>query len=329
MFVKFFPGNMDWNERGFFQSLRSLVERFLEIFPAFWNYTLFQVEKNPITMGNILIGLIFIILGYLGIRLFVRYFEMRVLTRLDIDIPKRYTIKVFLFYFLLILLFLFTLHLIQVPLTVFTLMGGAIALGVGFGARNIMNNFISGIAIVLEHPVRVGDLVQINDLIGIVEHIGFRATSIRAVTNTHVVVPNSTFMEQNILNWTLSDKVIRREISIGVMYGSPVHRVKELLLKTAEEHDRVLTYNKRQKPVVIFSDFGDSALIFKLFIWIAVDKPLDLTQVASDIRYRIEELFRKEEIVIAFPQRDLHIKEPVSIQMISGKRSSTSQTSFT
>ena len=317
MFVKFFPGNMDWNQRSFFQSLRYFVEKFLEIFPSFWNYAVFQVEKNPITVGNIILGLSLIILGYIFIRLVVRYFEMRVLARLDIEVSQRYTIKVFLFYFLLIVLFLFTLHLIQVPLTVFTVIGGAVALGLGFGARNIMNNFISGIVIVLEHPVRVGDLICINDLICIVEHVGFRATAVRTLDNTHVIIPNSSIMEQNILNWTLSDRVVRREISVGVVYGSPATRVRELLLKVAEGHDKVLTYNKNQKPLVIFSDFGDNALQFKLFVWIAVEKPLDLNQVASDIRYRIDELFRQEGIVIAFPQRDLHIKEPISIRMIS------------
>ena len=317
MFIKFFPGNMDWNQRSFFQSLRHLVEQFLELFPSFWNYAVFQVEKNPITVGNIILGLSLIILGYISIRLVIKYFEKRVLARLDIDVSQRYTIKVFLSYFLLILLFLFTLHLIQVPLTVFTVIGGAVALGLGFGARNIMNNFISGIVIVLEHPVRVGDLICINDLICIVEHVGFRATSVRTLDNTHVIIPNSSIMEQNILNWTLSDRVVRREISVGVVYGSPATRVRELLLKVAEGHEKVLTYNKNQKPLVIFSDFGDNALQFKLFVWIAVERPLDLNQVASDIRYRIDELFRQEGIVIAFPQRDLHIKEPVSIRMIS------------
>ena len=316
MVIKFFPGNMDWNQTDFFQVLRELVEKFLEIFPSFWNYDLFQVEQNSITVGNIILGLSFIILGYISIRLVVKYFEMRVLARLDIDISQRYTIKVFLFYFLLILLFLFTLHLIQVPLTVFTVIGGAVALGVGFGARNIMNNFISGMVIVLEHPVRVGDLININNLIGVVEHVGFRATSIRAVDNTHVIVPNSTILEQNVLNWTLSDKVVRCEISIGVVYGSPVKRVRELLLKVAEEHERVLTYNKSQKPLVIFSDFGDNALQFKLYIWIAVERPLDLIQVASEVRYCIDDLFRQEGIAIAFPQRDMHIKEAVSVRMI-------------
>ena len=297
------------------------MNHFLELFPSFWGHTLFSVEKNPITVGNLLLGLSFIVLGYISIRLTTRYFEKRVLERLDIDVSHRYTIKVLMFYFLLIVLFLFTLHLIQIPMAVFTVIGGALALGIGFGARNIMNNFISGIIIVLEHPVRVGDMIEIHDqshiLIGVVEHVGFRATSIRSMDNTNVLVPNSSFLERNVLNWTLSDRVIRCEIKVGVQYGSPVNKVKDLLLEVAEDHERVLSYSKYQKPTVIFSDFGDSALQFKLYFWVALEgQPLDLKKVASDIRFKIDEAFRTEGIVIAFPQMDLHIKESLSVRMM-------------
>lgn len=306
---------MSWDKEAFFNHLRDLVNQAAHLFPSFWNYALFSVDKNPITVGNALLGVVFVILGYTTIRLIVKYFEVRVLTRLDIDVTHRYTIKVFLFYFLLIILFLFTLHLIQVPLTVFAVIGTAVAVGVGFGAKNIMNNFISGIVIVLEHPIRVGDLIEVDNIIGIVEHTGFRATHIRSLDNTHFIVPNSQILEQNVLNWTLSDKVVRCEVKMGVVYGSPVKKVSELLLQVAEEHDRILTYNKEQKPLVLFSDFGSDALEFTLVFWIAVERPLDIKRTASDVRFRVDELFRKENIVIAFPQRDLHIKGPVSVKM--------------
>ena len=304
-----------WNKEEFFNNLRDLVNQAAHLFPSFWNYALFNIDKNPITVGNALLGVVFVILGYATIRLIVKYFEVRVLARLDIDVTHRYTIKVFLFYFLLILLFLFTLHLVQVPLTVFAVIGTAVAVGVGFGAKNIMNNFISGIVIVIEHPIRVGDLIEVDNIVGTVEHTGFRSTHIRSLDNTHFIVPNSQILEQNVLNWTLSDKVVRCEVKVGVAYGSPVKKVSELLLQVAEEHDRILTYNKEQKPLAFFSDFGSDALEFTLVFWIAVERPLDIKRTASDVRFRIDELFRKENIVIAFPQRDLHIKGPVSVRV--------------
>ena len=148
----------------------------------------FHIDKNPITVGNLLLSIIFIISGYISVRIFIAQIDKRILSRFDIDTPHRYTIKVFLFYFLLFLLFLFTLHFIQVPLTVFTFFGGALALGIGIGIKNIMNNLICGMVIVTEHPIRVGDLIEVNNLIGIVENIGFRATSIRSLDNTHILV---------------------------------------------------------------------------------------------------------------------------------------------
>ena len=306
---------MSWNKEEFFQNLRDLVHHLIHVVPSFWNYELFSVDKNPVTVGNALLGLIFVILGYISIQLIVKYFEKKVLTRLDIDAPQRYTIKVFLFYFLLILLFLFTLHLVQVPLTVFALIGTALAVGIGFGAKNIINNFISGVVIVIEHPVRVGDLIEIDSLIGTVEHTGFRSTHIRSLDNTHFIVPNSRILEENVLNWTLSDRVVRCEVKVGVAYGSPVKEVQKLLLQAANGHKRILTYTKQQEPLAFFSDFGPNALDFTLIFWIIVERPLDIKQTASDIRFRVAELFSQESIAIAFPQRDLHIKEPVSIKM--------------
>ena len=320
-FFKIALENESWNFELFSEILKQLITQFFEIFPNFWHYIIFNVEHNPITLGKIITGLIFIIVGYSCIRFVVSYFERRVLTRLDIEIPQRDTIKVFLFYFLLIVLFLFTLYLVEVPLTVFTFVGGAIALGIGFGSRNIMNNFISGLAIVIEHPIRVGDLVEVNDLIGIVDHIGFRATRVQSVNNTHIIVPNSTFLETNVLNWTLSDKVVRNEVKVGVVYGSPAKKVEELLLKVAEENDRILNYNKNQKPFVLFSDFSANSLNFTLSFWMAVKTPMDLRKVSSDIRFAIEACFKENDINIAFPQRDIHVREPISVQMIPHKQS--------
>ena len=313
--------NKTWDSENIIRVLKQLVTQFFELFPDFWHYIVVDVEHNPITLGKLITGLIFIVLGYNFIRFTVSYFERRVLARLDIAIPQRYTIKVLLFYFLLIVLFLFTLYLVEVPLTVFTFVGGAIALGIGFGSRNIMNNFISGLVIVIEHPIRVGDLIEANDLIGVVDHIGFRATRVQSVNNTHIIVPNSTFLETNILNWTLSDKVVRCEVKVGVVYGSPARKVEEFLLKVAEENDRILSYNKNQKPFVLLSNFGASSLDFTLSFWIAIKTPMDLRTVTSDIRFAIDTCFSENGITIAFPQREIHIRDPIPVQMIPPKQS--------
>ena len=310
---QFFAGNMSWNKEEFFEKARTFFDFILFQFPTFWNYVLFNIDKTPITVGNLIFGFVFIISGYLGIRYFVYQVDKRILTRFDIDISHRYTIRLFLFYFLLCVLFLMTLYFIKVPLTVFTVLGGALALGIGFGAKNIMNNLLCGLVIVSEHPIRVGDLIEVDKLLGVVENIGFRATVIKSLENTHILVPNSIILEHNILNWTLSDKVIRSTLKVSVCYGSPVEKVKELLLKSAQDHESVLTYNKYQSPIVFFSDFGNSGLLFELYYWIAMNNPLDIKKVASDLRFEVNRLFQEEGIRIPFPQRDIHIKEPVQV----------------
>ena len=310
-----FIGNLSWDKEEFFRYTQVFFYKIIEIFPTFWHYVLFHVDKNPITVGNLIFGFVFFIVGYLFIRIFVSQFEKKVLYRFDIDISHRYTIKVFLFYFLIFILFLMTLYFIQVPLTVFTFLGGALAIGVGFGARNIMNNFICGIVIVTEHPIRVGDLIEVNALIGSVEHIGFRATSVRSLDNTSILIPNSIILEHSILNWTLSDKVVRSEVTVGVSYGSPVEKARDILLKVANDHERILTYNKNQRPIVFFSDFGDNALIFKLSYWIAIKSPIELKQISSDIRFEIEKNFKVQGIRIPFNQRDIHLKEPIQVEL--------------
>ena len=309
-----FTGNMSWNKEEFFEKARVFFDFILYQFPTFWNYALFNIDKTPITVGNLIFAVVFIILGYLGIRFFVYQVDKRILSRFEIDIAHRYTIKLFLSYFLFSILFLMTLYFIKVPLTVFTFLGGALALGVGFGAKNIMNNLLCGVVIVSEHPIRVGDLIEVDTLLGVVESIGFRATTIRSLDNTHILVPNSIILEHNILNWTLSDKVVRSTVKVSVAYGSPVEKVRELLLKAAQDHESVLTYNKDQSPIVFFSDFGNSGLLFELCYWVAMANPLDLRKVASEIRFEINRLFKEERIHIPFPQRDIHIKEPVKVE---------------
>lgn len=318
-FWRFSIEKSGFNFEDLMDKLELLVMEFLEIFPDFWDYAIFNVDRNPITLGKLITGFVFIIFGYICIRLVVSSFENRILTRFDVDLPKRYTIKIFLFYFLFALLILFTLYLVQVPLTVFTFIGGALALGIGFGSRNIMNNFISGLVIAIEHPIRSGDLVEVEDIIGVVEEIGFRATTIRSINNTHIIVPNSVFLETNVLNWTLSDKVVRCEVKVGVAYGSPCRKVQDILLKVADDNEFVLSYNKSQKPIVLFSDFGASSLEFTLSFWLAVRAPMDINKISSDIRFSVDEAFKENGIVIAFPQRDIHVKSPIAVQVTSSK----------
>lgn len=280
--------------------------------PALWNWTLFKIDKNTITLGQLIIGLTLLIVGYYILRLFTRHLEKLILRRLDVQESVGHAISTFILYFSMIILCLFTLRLLNIPITIFTVIGGALAVGIGFGSQNIMNNFISGLILILEQPVRAGDILEIDSITGEVERIGARATTIKSIDNTHIVVPNSSFLEKNILNWTLSDDVVRRRVNVGVIYGSPTRKVEELLLKAVKEHKRVL---KTPNPIVFFKEFGNHSLNFSVSFWVKVEHIMELKQIPSDIRFRVDELFRENNIVIAFPQQDMHFRTPLQVEV--------------
>jgi small-conductance mechanosensitive channel len=212
------------------------------------------------------------------------------------------------FYVLVIVVLVFTaLDLLNVPLTAFAFVSGAIAIGVGFGAQNIINNFISGWILMWERPIRIGDFLEIGETRGTVESID---TRIRRVDGVHLLVPNSHLLENTVVNWTLVDRRMRTLVRVGVAYGSPVQRVRELLEEAIAGNDFIL---EDPAPVVFFEDFGDSALIFDCYFWINADAERDIRRVRSDLRFTITSLFEAADIVIAFPQRDVHVDGAIEI----------------
>jgi small-conductance mechanosensitive channel len=180
---------------------------------------------------------------------------------------------------------------------------GAISIGIGFGLQNIFNNFISGLILLFERPFQVGDYVEMSDgLWAEVKEINVRATVVQTFDNASVIIPNSDFISQRLTNWSFKDKRMRRNIEVGVAYGSDIDLVEKTLLEIANNTQKVLKYPRHQ---VLFIDHADSALIFRLRIWVHVD---DYWAVPSQIRYEIDRRFRELAIEIAFPQRDLHIR---------------------
>jgi small-conductance mechanosensitive channel len=204
----------------------------------------------------------------------------------------------------LIIVVMIVLDLLQVPLGAFAFVSGAIAIGVGFGAQNIINNFISGWILMWERPIRIGDFLEIGDVKGTVETINTRSTRIRRVDGVHLLVPNSQLLENTVVNWTLIDKRARCIVRVGVAYGSPVRQVSELILQATVEHPDAL---KTPAPLVLFEDFADSALIFDVYFWIEAVGERDMRVIKSDIRFKIEEMFNEADIVISYPQSDVHL----------------------
>ncbi len=284
------------------------VKSMFQLVKDIWNAPIIHTNGSSITIGTLILGIILLCLSFFLANFLSRYLEKRILSKFkEMDELSRAVVNKITYYVLLLIFILFSLGVLNVPLTMLTVLGGALAIGVGLGAQNIMNNFISGIVLMVERPVRVGDVVEIAqlNLRGRVQDIGARSTKIVSINNTTIVVPNSSFLEKEVLNWTLSDRVVRSEIKVGVAYGSAAKKVKKLLLKVAGEHKKVLSY---PEPIVILENFGDNNLEFHLYFYSYVENIIQLKIVSSDIRFAIDEAFCENDIVIAFPQRDLHIK---------------------
>jgi len=293
------------------EKLRGLGDRI----GSFWDFELWVIDDRAVTVSKVALALVIFIIGMVLARVATRFIRKRLATSDRLDQTASSAIEKILYYFTLLILLLFALRTVNIPLTVFTVFGGAIAIGLGFGAQNLLNNFISGFILMIERPVKIGDLIEVDTHYGIIEEIGTRCTRIRTAGNIHILVPNSSFLEKNIVNWTLADQNIRTHIAVGVVYGSDTRKVKQLMLKAAEEHGKVL---KDPEPFVLFNDFGDNALIFDLYCWISINRLMDRRIIESDLRFIINELFRDSGIVIAFPQRDIHIDtaKPLDLRIV-------------
>jgi len=298
--------------------LRERIANYWSVVYRIWQYELTSIDDRPITVGKIIIALLLFILGFLVSKRLTLQMGQQLVRRFAFDESAAFACQQIVHYLLLILLLLFVLNLVRIPLTFFTVIGGALAIGVGFGSQTIVNNFLSGLILMIERPVKIGDIVEVENVSGTVEWVGARSTRIKTFDNLRLVVPNSTILQNKIINWSLTDDIVRRQITVGVMYGSPVRQVEKLLLEAAGEHKLVEHY---PAPLVLFNDFGDSALIFVLHIWVSLARTgkaqTNFGKVESDIRFCIEELFRQEGIVIAYPQRDLHIDsiKPIEVKL--------------
>jgi small-conductance mechanosensitive channel len=191
---------------------------------------------------------------------------------------------------------------VGMPLNQLTIIISAFSVGIGFGLQNVVNNFVSGIVLLFERPVQIGDAVEVNNLIGSVKSMGIRSSNIRTFDGAEVIVPNANLISNEVINWTLSDKKRRIEIFSGVAYGSDVHRVKEILLGILKHHPDIL---EEPEPLVLFNDLGESSLDFRLLFWI--DNFDKWIIIKSEIIFKIHDSLKEANIKIPFPQRDLHI----------------------
>ena len=286
---------------------------FLEKIKVFLSLEVITFSEQPITLGELLMIPLFLIIGIFLTKWAVKLITKRLTTN-KTDPNIIHFLQRVLYIIAIVIIVITILDLINVPLTAFAFLSGAIAIGFGFGAQNIINNFISGWILMWERPIRIGDFLEIEETKGIVEEINTRSTRIRRVDGVHLLIPNSKLLENTVVNWTLVDRLVRTSVKVGVAYGSPAKKVAALIMQATEEQTQVL---KDPQPLVTFEDFGDNSLAFEVTYWIHSNVEGGLRITRSNIRFRIDELFEEHNIIIAFPQRDVHLDG--SITLINNK----------
>jgi len=282
-----------------------------------WNFELFAVEDSVIvegktvttaygvTVGKSIGVLLLYVFAYWLCSLLSRRLEHLMVKRFGVDQQLASVTRRWIMIAVSVVLIVLVLNLARIPLTVFAFMGGALAIGVGFGTQTIIKNVISGIIILFERKIRVGDIIAIGGTTGHVTAVDLRASTVRSFDGVEALVPNSSFLENQVVNWTYSNSQIRRELRIGIAYGSPVHEAAEIIAGCAEDHGHVL---KDPPPAVFFEDFGDNALIMALVFWVELNASLPGRRIDSDLRFAIEKRLRTAGIDIPFPQRDIRLK---------------------
>jgi potassium-dependent mechanosensitive channel len=264
----------------------------------------FTIGKLPVYPMRIIWALII----FSGLALLTRFLCARYLKSYKADIHKgaHQAVATMMSYIGFVLALLIGLLIAGVNFTGLAIIAGALSVGIGLGLQNIANNFISGIILLLERPIKVGDRIMVGDVEGFVKKISIRATQITTLDQTDVIVPNSQLVSDQVTNLMFRDFQLRVCVTVGVAYGSDTELVRRLLLQAGEQHPDVIDDDPKCKPYVIFENFGDNSLGFKLYCIIRDANKKYI--VPSDLHFQIDKLFREHNVTIAFPQRDIHIK---------------------
>src|SRR6266550_508319 len=236
-----------------------------------------------------------------------RFLFNRFLSKSGIDRALQHAIAQIVGYIVLIVGIFIVLDNAGIHLGALTVFAGAVGVGVGFGLQNIASNFISGLVILAERPITLGDRVEVAGIAGQVERIRARSTVIRTNDNIMMIVPNTKFIDSPVTNWTYTDRRVRFRIAVGVAYGSDVNKVRDALLAVAQENPHTL---KEPAPSVFLKQFGDSSIDFQLMVW-SSEMSARPSRYRSDLNFAIAEKFREAGIEMPFPQRDLHIRSGV------------------
>ena len=267
-------------------------------------YSFFKIGPLPITPVFLIKAALFVFALMTVSHLAQRLVLGRLLRRLSISEGQKFALGRFTTYLLFLGGLFVGLQTLGVNLSSLVVFGGAVGVGVGLGLQNVVSNFVAGLILLVEQPIRMGDRIETGNTLGDVVKIAARSTWVRTNDNVVIIVPNNEFINNPVTNWTANDPNVRLSLPVGVAYDSDPEKVRELLLQAAEAHPEVL---KEPRPDVIFTDYGDNSINFSLRVWTSerAHTPLILK---SDLYFSLFRVFRENGIELPFPQRDLHIR---------------------
>ena len=284
------------------------VKEFLETY-------LFTINQTKVTISSIL-GLLLVIACFWILSKFIRKWILStVLERMKVEMGLRFAFSRIAHYLIMVTGTVVAFQFIGLNLNGLAVVFGFLSVGIGFGLQNITSNFVSGLILLFERPIKIGDRVTVGDTEGDVVAINMRSTTIRSLRNITYIVPNSEFISSQVVNWSHGDPKVRLDVPVGVSYESDLDTVISALHEVAGENDHVMDI---PEPEVIFDEFGDSSWNLYLRVWLK--DPYNYYRVRSDINCDIVRKFRQHNIEIPFPQRDLHVRSPLPVPFtVSGK----------
>jgi small-conductance mechanosensitive channel len=280
-------------------SFEEIFEKFTEIVDS----TIFTINQTPVTLTSFFIFFVIIIIFVLLSKIVKNRFLAVILSKLRIEEGLQFTLTRVTQYIIVFIGVIVALQFIGIDLSGLAVVLGFLSVGIGFGLQNITSNFIAGLILLFERPIKVGDRVTVGDTEGDVLNINIRSTTIRSLNNISIIVPNSQFVSSQVINWSHGETKIRMDLPVGVSYNSDLDTVMKALSEVAEENEDVLS---NPAPEVQLAEFGDSSWNMQLRVWI--EHPQRYYYVRSDINTEIVRKFRKYGVEIPYPQRDLHLR---------------------
>ena len=286
------------------------MQDFFETFKGFFQFKLFTLNQTPVTLMSIILFIVIFIFLLLLSSYLVKLMRSRILPRFHLDDSIIYNISRVFHYMFLIASAAFAFQFIGIDFSGLVVLFGFLSVGIGFGLQNITSNFISGLILLFERPIKIGDRVTVGGTEGDVIEIKMRSTVIRSLDNISYIVPNSEFVSAQVINWSHGDKRIRVDVKVGVSYKSDLDTVLQALGEVAVENELVLS---NPKPIVRLTEFGDSS--WNMFLGAWIKDPENYYQVRSELNCAIVTKFRDKGVEIPYPQRDLHIRSPLPVPL--------------